>query len=111
MWYSVEDFYWHGKNSHKQNVLFYGRSSICIYDLIHIIIKKIGVHTEYCSDMNGSQKFKCQCNDGFDGERCKESVCPSNFCKNNGTCTSEISVDGTLIWECDCPIPFEGKKI
>ena len=110
MRYSVEDFYWHRKSSRKQNVLFYGRSDICISDLIHVIIKKMGVNTEYCSDMNGSQKFKCECNNGFNGERCENSGCPLNFCKNNGTCTTEI-VGGNLIWECDCPFPFEGEKI
>ena len=75
--------------------------------MIHIIIKNIGVNTDNCSDMNGSQEFKCECNERFDGERCEESVCPLNFCKNSGTCMSEI-VDGNLIWECDCPFPFEG---
>ena len=69
----------------------------------------MGVNTEYCSDTNGSRKFKCECNDGFDGERCEESVCPLN-CDNNGNCKSEI-VDGKKIWECDCPFPFEGEKI
>ena len=81
----------------------------CIFDLIYIFIKNMGVNTEYCSDMNGNQKFKCECHDGFEGERCEVSACPSNFCKNSGTCKSEI-VDGNLIWKCDCPSPFEGEK-
>ena len=67
----------------------------------------MGVNTEYCSDLNGSQEFKCECKDGFDGNRCEVSVCPVNFCKNNGICKSEI-VDGKKIYECDCLFPFEG---
>ena len=69
----------------------------------------MGVNTEYCSDMNGSQKFKCECNDEFDGERCEVSTCPLD-CENSGICKSEI-VDGKKIWECDCPFPFRGQKI
>ena len=69
----------------------------------------MGVNTEYCSDLNGNQEFKCECKDGFDGKRCEVSVCPLD-CKNNGTCESEI-VDGRKIWKCDCQFPFEGKKI
>ena len=69
----------------------------------------MGINTEYCSDVNGSQEFKCECHKGFDGKRCEISVCPLN-CENNGICKSEI-VDGNKMWECDCPFPFEGTKI
>ena len=69
----------------------------------------MGVNTEYCSDLNGSQEFKCECNDGFDGKRCEVSVCPLD-CQNDGNCKSEI-FDGKKNWECECPFPFEGEKI
>ena len=69
----------------------------------------MGINTEYCSDVNGSQEFKCECHKGFDGKRCEISVCPLN-CENNGICKSEI-VDGNKMWECDCPFPFKGKEI
>ena len=62
----------------------------------------MGVNTDYCSDMNGNQKFKCNCKDGFDGERCEVSVvvsvvcsdpmghpCCDNPCQNGGTCRSQ----------------------
>ena len=71
----------------------------------------MGVNTEYCSDLNGNQEFKCECNDGFDGKRCEVSVCPLNFCKNNEICRSEIDeTNGKKIWECVCPLPFAGEK-
>ena len=74
--------------------------------MIYIIIKNIGVNTEYCSDTNGNQEFKCVCNDGFDGERCEFS-CPIN-CANDGKCLYKIDGDGVMIWECECSFPFEG---
>ena len=62
--------------------------------------------------MNGSQEFKCECNDGFGGERCEMSLCPSDYCKNNGTCINEInSITSTVQWICDCPLQFTGKII
>ena len=69
----------------------------------------MGVNTQYCSDLNGSQEFKCECNDGFDGKRCEVSVCALD-CQNDGNCKSEI-FDGKKNWECECPFPFEGEKI
>ena len=38
----------------------------------------MGVNTEYCSDLNGNQEFKCECKDGYDGKRCEVSVCTMN---------------------------------
>ena len=73
--------------------------------MIYIIIKNIGVNTEYCSDTNGSQEFKCVCNDGFDGKRCEFS------CQNNGKSLYKIDGDGIMIWECECPFPFQGSLI
>ena len=67
------------------------------------------MNTEYCSDMNGNQEFKCECNDGYDGKRCEVYVCPLD-CQNNGICESEI-IDGKKIWKCECPFPFEGETI
>ena len=31
----------------------------------------MGVNTKSCSDFNGAEEFKCECNDGFKGERCE----------------------------------------
>ena len=68
----------------------------------------MGVNTEYCFDMNGSQEFKCECNVGFDGKMCELSVCPLN-CENNGVCSTEIdSITNIKLWKCDCPSPFTG---
>ena len=39
--------------------------------MIGIDIKKMGLNTEFCSDVNGSKEFKCQCKDGFIGKRCE----------------------------------------
>ena len=69
----------------------------------------MGVNTEDCSDMNGSQEFKCKCNDRFQGERCEISLCPLDYCRNNGTCTNEIN--STVQWICDCPPHFAGTII
>ena len=49
----------------------------------------MGLNTEYCSDLNGSQEYKCDCHDGFDGKRC-EVECPVN-CENYKICKSEIN--------------------
>ena len=74
--------------------------------MICIIIKNIGVNTAYCSDTNGSQEFKCVCNDGFTGKRCEIS-CPIN-CGNNGKCLYKIDQDGKIIEKCECYFPFKG---
>ena len=58
--------------------------------------------------MNGSQEFKCECNNGFDGKRCEIFICPLD-CKNGGLCNDEIDESGNKIWQCDCPFPFQGK--
>ena len=79
-----------------------------IYRTNYIIIKNIGVNTEYCFDMNGSQEFKCECNEGYDGKRCEVALCPFN-CENNGICLSKIDEFGKKIWQCKCQFPFEGE--
>ena len=28
--------------------------------------KNLGINTASCSDVNGAQEFKCECNDGFE---------------------------------------------
>ena len=38
---------------------------------IDIIMKNMNINTKFCSDDNGRQKFKCECNDGFEGTRCE----------------------------------------
>ena len=78
--------------------------------MIDFPTKNIGVNTRYCFDMNGSQEFKCECNDGFDGKRCEIFICPLN-CENNGTCLSEIDEFGKKIWSCECSFPFQGQLI
>ena len=39
--------------------------------LLDISIKNMGINTENCSDMNGTQEFSCQCTAGFEGKRCE----------------------------------------
>ena len=68
--------------------------------MININIKNIGLNTEYCFDSNGSQEFKCECNEGFDGPRCEDEC--SLVCEKNEICTSEINVNGTKTFECVC---------
>ena len=70
----------------------------------------MGVNTDNCSDMNGNQQFKCECKDGFVGERCEDSLCPLD-CQNDGICKFEIDETNRTIWECACPFPFGGEKI
>ena len=71
----------------------------------------MGINTEYCFDVNGSQEFKCECNDGFYGKRCEISVCPLN-CENGEICKSEIDeTNGKKVWKCYCPVPFKGALI
>ena len=72
-----------------------------------IDIENIGVNTEYCSDSNGIEEFKCECNAGFDGKRC-ENECILE-CGDNGICTSQINdTTGTKQWECLCTDNFTG---
>ena len=69
----------------------------------------MNVNTEYCSDMDGSQEFRCQCNDGFDGKRC-EIVCPLD-CKNGGSCITKMTTKtNNKQWKCNCPSQFTGEK-
>ena len=71
----------------------------------------MGLNTESCSDMNGSQEFRCQCMDGFDGRRCEVPVCSSNYCNNNGLCSlksdNEDDIDQL---RCECIDGFEGER-
>ena len=69
----------------------------------------MGINTESCSDVNGSQQFKCQCKDGFDGRRCEVVVCSTNYCYDNGLCTIE-SNNGIKRWQCECFDGFEGQR-
>ena len=70
----------------------------------------MGVNTKYCFDNNGSQEFKCECNDDFDGKRCEIFVCPL-ICENYGECKSEINnITNIKEWKCDCFGHFEGKQ-
>ena len=76
-------------------------------NMIVINKKNIGNNTEYCFDSNGSEEFKCECNDGFDGKRC-EDQCPLD-CQNGGLCTTEINATtGTKNWICVCTDNFTG---
>ena len=42
--------------------------------MFDISIMNIGANTEYCFDSNGSDEFKCECNEGFDGKDVKMSA-------------------------------------
>ena len=71
----------------------------------------MGVNTRYCSDMNGSQGYKCECYDGFDGQRCEISACPLS-CKNSGECKSEINNTTNIKeWKCECSAQFIGNRL
>ena len=69
----------------------------------------MGINTASCSDVNGSQEFKCQCEDGFDGQRCEVAVCSSNYCYNNGLCSIEDD-NGIKRLQCECFDGFEGQR-
>ena len=74
---------------------------------IDINIENIGENTEYCFDSNGSDEFKCECNEGFDGKICDE-VC-SLDCGINGSCVTEInSTTGIKQSKCLCNENFTG---
>ena len=76
-----------------------------------ICIKKIGVNTESCSDVNGTQEFKCQCIDGFVGKRCEVAVCSSDYCNNNGSCSikNDNENDNDQL-QCECNVGFDGQR-
>ena len=42
----------------------------------------MNINTQSCSDGNGTQKFKCTCNHGFEGERCEIDLCDDVTCEN-----------------------------
>ena len=69
----------------------------------------MGINTESCSDLNGTQEFKCQCKDGFDGKRCEAVVCSSNYCNNNGLCSIKSENDIERL-QCECFDGFEGQR-
>ena len=78
-----------------------------INDQFDIIVENIGLNTEYCFDSNGSDEFKCECNEGFDGKRCEDEC--SLECGIHGSCTTEINtVSGTKQWKCLCRNNFTG---
>ena len=51
----------------------------------------MGVNTENCSDMNGTNEFECQCYAGFEGKRCEISLCDGVPCEN-GSCDAGICI-------------------
>ena len=68
----------------------------------------MGENTESCSDVNGSQEFKCQCKDGFIGKKCEVAGCSTNYCFNNGTCSINDNDNDQL--HCECNEGFEGQR-
>ena len=73
--------------------------------ILDINIENIGINTEYCFDSNGSDEFKCECNEGFDGKRCEDEC--SLECGIHGSCTTEINVtSGIKQWKCLCTDNF-----
>ena len=72
-----------------------------------INIENIGINTEYCSDLNGNDEFKCECNEGFDGKRCEDECFLE--CGIHGSCTTEINIStGIKEWKCLCRDNFTG---
>ena len=50
-----------------------------------------------CFDDEGSEKFSCDCDIFFDGERCERlTACDGNPCHNGGTCTTTSQADSQL---------------
>lgn len=49
--------------------------------------------------------YPCQCLDGFAGDDCAINIneCEINQCRNNATCIDKIG-----IYECQCPVGYEG---
>ena len=76
--------------------------------MIYIRLKNIGLNTESCSDVSGSQEFKCQCKDGFVGKRCEVAACSPNYCNNNGLCA--INENDINQLQCECNEGFEGQR-
>ena len=75
--------------------------------LIDINVENIGINTEYCFDSNGSDEFKCECNEGFDGKRCEDEC--SLKCGDNASCATEInSITGIKQSKCVCADNFTG---
>ena len=72
-------------------------------------IKNLDVNTEKCSDVNGSQEFKCKCMDGYDGKRCEVIACSSSYCNNNGLCSKE-SHNNIERLKCECNEGFDGQR-
>ena len=68
----------------------------------------MGLNTESCSDVNGSQEYRCQCMDGFNGKRCEVPVCSSKYCNNNGLCS--INENDINPLHCECYDGFEGQR-
>ena len=75
--------------------------------MFDINLKNIGINTNYCFDSNGSDEYKCECNEGYDGKRCEHGC--SLECGNNGYCTADInSTTGIKQWKCLCTDNFTG---
>ena len=102
--------------SHKRNLFIFSIFCKRTYSTLHnlcsildIVIENIGTNTEYCFDSNGSDEFKCECNEGFDGKRCEDEC--SLECGIHGSCTTEINViTGTKQWKCLCRDNFTGDN-
>ena len=74
----------------------------------HIIFQNIGVNTENCSDMSGTEEFNCQCYSGFEGKRCEIDLCDGIFCENGfcdaGNCICDsgfINIENICVETCD----------
>ena len=61
------------------------------------------INTKRCFDMDGTGKFNCDCNDGFEGERCEKDNCEGVICQN-GACFAGICIcdDGFINIEGNC---------
>ena len=46
----------------------------------------MNTNTQSCSDVNGTQQFKCICNEGFEGGRCEIDICDRVLCSENRFC-------------------------
>ena len=79
--------------------------------MIGIDIKLMGMNTESCSDVNGTQEFKCQCKGGLGGQRCEAAVCSSDYCNNNGLCQIKYDNENDIEQlQCECFDGFGGQR-
>lgn len=59
-----------------------------------------------------SGKLVCKCDGNYTGSACATSLDPCTYspCLNNGTCVTNSTSNGTLIYTCDCGSYYYGSQ-